>query len=116
MGGGSGHGLADRLVGNVRCFPRPVLLSLRNTFRRQGRLALTLSTLTLADAIFVSVLSVRASTVRTLDDAQAYFNYDVELRLNNPYRAERIRAEVGKAPGVAETEVLSGGPGAASTS
>ncbi len=38
---------------------RPVLLSLRNTFRRKGRLALTLFTLTVAGAIFIAVFNVR---------------------------------------------------------
>ena len=35
---------------------RPLLLSIRNTFRRKGRLALTLFTLVIAGAIFIAVL------------------------------------------------------------
>src|SRR5690606_26342917 len=40
---------------------RPARLALRNTFRRRGRLIRTLIPLTLGGALFMSVLSVRAS-------------------------------------------------------
>ena len=55
--------LADEPLGAGRCacLSRPLLLSLRNTFRRKGRLALTLATLTLAGAIFIGVFSIRSS-------------------------------------------------------
>ncbi len=49
-------------------FSRPTLLSLRNTFRRRGRLALTLATLILGGAIFIGVFSVRDSLLFTLDN------------------------------------------------
>jgi len=106
--GVSGHGLIDRVVTNIRVLPRPILISLRNTFRRKGRLALTLSTLTLGGAIFVAVLSVWQSTTKTLDDALAYFNYDVEVNLERPYRSEEIRAVLAQIPGVADAEILGG--------
>ena len=48
--------------------PGPTLLSLRNTFRRKGRLALTLATLILGGAIFIAVFSVRESVFKTLDN------------------------------------------------
>ena len=54
-----GKGRIDRLIERVRFLSRPMLLSLRNTFRRKGRLALTLTTLTLSGLIFVAVFSVR---------------------------------------------------------
>lgn len=46
---------------------RPARLSLRNTFRRRGRLIRTLIPLILGGALFMSVLSVRASLFRTLE-------------------------------------------------
>jgi putative ABC transport system permease protein len=49
------HALGKR---NIH-IPRPLLISLRNTFRRKGRLALTLFTLTMAGAIFIAVFNVR---------------------------------------------------------
>jgi putative ABC transport system permease protein len=69
-----GSGLIDRLLAGTnlwfarRVLMRPLLLSLRNTFRDKGRLALTLMTLAMAGAIFIGVFSVRASLYRTIDD------------------------------------------------
>jgi putative ABC transport system permease protein len=42
-------------------FPRPFILSLRNTFRRRSRLLLTLFTLTMGGAIFIAVFNVRVT-------------------------------------------------------
>ncbi|HUX87783.1 MAG TPA: FtsX-like permease family protein [Chloroflexota bacterium] len=104
----AGRGLIDRVVGSIHGLSRPLLISLRNTFRRKGRLALTLSTLTLGGAIFIAVLSVWQSTTKTLDDALAYFNYDVEVTLNRAYRAEQVQTVAELVPGVADSEVLAG--------
>ncbi len=101
-----GTGWLDRLLAGansafaLRVFSRPLLLSLRNTFRRKGRLALTLVTLTLAGAIFISVFSVRASMSRTLDDAIRLYQFDVEADFTRPRRVERIERETLRVPGV----------------
>lgn len=71
----------DRFLARFQMFPRPVLLSFRNTFRQKGRLALTLATLTLAGAIFATVFTVRNSLFATLGDALAYENYSVAIDL-----------------------------------
>jgi putative ABC transport system permease protein len=102
-----GHSTADRLVLGLRHIipmQRPQQISLRNTFRRKGRLALTLITLSLASAIFISIFSVRASLVQTLDDALAYFDYDVQIIFDRSYRTERIVREAIGLPGVAGVE------------
>ena len=99
-----GKGRIDRLVEMVRGVSRPVVLSLRNTFRRKGRLALTLSTLTLGGAIFVGVLSLQASLMKTLDAVLEYWRYDVEVTFAQPYRIDRILDEAKQVPGVAAAE------------
>ncbi len=88
----------------MRGLSRPLLLSLRNTFRRKGRLLLTLSTLVLGGAIFIAVLSVHASLLNTLDQALAYWGYDIEVRLARPYRIEQIEEEALRVPGVTGAE------------
>jgi putative ABC transport system permease protein len=85
-----GTDLVDRLVEQVRGLPRPLLLSLRNTFRRKGRLALTLVTLTLVGTIFLSVVVVRASMQRTVDDIYGHYRWDVLVSFERPYRVERL--------------------------
>jgi putative ABC transport system permease protein len=98
-GGGSfGHGFIDRLLERVRGVSRPTLLSLRNTFRRKGRLALTLTTLTLGGATFMAVFSVRESTAVTLDEALQYFNYDFQVGFRRLYRSDHLEKEALRVP------------------
>jgi len=99
-----GEGLIDRLLERVRGFSRPMLISLRNTFRQKGRLTLTLTTLTLASAIFIAVFSVRSSLLLTLDDAISYWNYDLSLNLSRPYRVTYMEREALTVPGVVAAE------------
>ena len=80
--------LKQRLASIVvleRWLSRPFLLSIRNTFRRKERLMLTLGTLTLASAIFISVFTVRDSLNRTLAISLRYWRYDVEVNLRSTY-------------------------------
>lgn len=95
-----GTGALDRLLEHIRFLSRPVLLSLRNTFRRKGRLALTLTTLTLAGAIFIGVFSVRDSLLGTLDGLMSTWQYDLQVTLSRPHRMEQIESEAMRVPGV----------------
>ncbi|HEV2358800.1 MAG TPA: ABC transporter permease [bacterium] len=83
---------------------RPVVLSVRNTARRTGRLMLTLATLTLAGAIFMSVVTVRASTARTVNAVFGQWSGDVWVLLEQPYRIDRLQHEAQRLPGVVGTE------------
>ncbi len=104
-----GTSMIDRLLNRVQGLSRPVLLSLRNTFRRKGRLTLTLVTLTLGGAIFISVFSVQDSITRTLDELfAALIRYDVQVEFANEYRVDRIEQEALRVPGVVEAETWSG--------
>ena len=84
---------------------RSLLLSLRNTFRSKGRLTLTLITLTLAGAIFISVFSVRASLFRTIEDLTRWQLFDSTVTFTRPYRTDKIEQEALRVPGVAQTDV-----------
>ncbi len=106
-----GTGLIDRLLVAFQYVAllrhrvsRPLLVSLRNTFRRKGRLALTLITLVLAGSIFIAVFSVRASLMDTIDMWMDYFQYDVAVLFNRDYRVERLIQETLKVPAVEEAE------------
>ncbi|RIK56381.1 MAG: ABC transporter permease [Chloroflexi bacterium] len=102
-----GHSLIDRAIVGLRfIFPmgRPMQISLRNTFRRKSRLALTLITLSLASTIFIAIFSIRASLQQTLDDALSYFDYDVQVIFDRSYRTDRIRAQLETLPGIDRTE------------
>lgn len=85
-------------------FHRPLLLSLRNTFRRKGRLIRTLVVLILGGAVFISVLTVRASLYHTLDDTVETKRYDIELRLARTYRNREVVPKMLEVPGVVGLE------------
>jgi len=97
-------GILDRIIESVPGTSRPLLLSLRNTFRRKGRLALMLATLTLGGAIFIAVLTVRESFLVTLDQAYRFWGYDVEVDLNQTYRTDFLQQEALSVPGVVGAE------------
>ncbi len=83
---------------------RPILLSLRNTFRRKGRLGLTIFTLTTAGAIFIAVFNVRTSMGDFMDQIGQHFRADITLSFHQPYPISRIEQVVESVPGVIAVE------------
>ena len=84
--------------------PRPFVISLRNTFRRKGRLALTLFTLTMGGAIFISVFNVRATLHDYIGQIGKYFRADVTLDFDRAYRSDEIEQLAYQIPGVRHVE------------
>lgn len=97
-------GKVDQFLERIRTLPRPFLLSWRNLFRRKGRLVLTLTTLSLSGALFVTVASARASLLNTLDNAYIYRKYDLRVDLSRPYRAGKIEREALNIAGLVKVE------------
>jgi putative ABC transport system permease protein len=103
-----GHTRIDRTLQHMRGRSRPLLLSLRNTFRRKARLVLTLATLTLGGAIVIAVFSVRASLLATLDEFTRYLNYDISADFEGAHSADTIERIALSVPGVAAAESWGG--------
>lgn len=97
-----------RWLAKVRGLSRPLLISLRNTFRRRGRLLLTLATLTLGGAIFVATFNVRFSIEKYIDQLGHYFLADVNVSFSQPYRMSRVKQDLLQVPGVKSVEGWSG--------
>jgi putative ABC transport system permease protein len=102
--GGFGALGFDVILARLRGVARPLLLSIRNTFRQRGRLLITLATLAAGGGMFVAAVSVRASMVSAVDDAFSYRPYDVDVRLARPYRAEQVESVIGGVEGVVHAE------------
>ncbi len=94
------HALARRGIH----IPRPLLISLRNTFRRRGRLILTLFTLTMGGAIFIGVFNVRVTLFDYIDAIGKYFKADVTVSFDRPYRLEKVEMAGMQYPGVTQVE------------
>lgn len=99
-----GRSRLDRLLQEIRGPSRPTLLSIRNTFRRKARLALTMLALMLGGAVFMSVFTLRASLLATLDDTLRYFNYDAQVQLTVPARTPILVRTAESIPGVVAAE------------
>jgi putative ABC transport system permease protein len=97
-----GRGWLDRsmMAGSLtERLPRPVLLSLRNTFRRKGRLVLTLGALTLGGAIFISIMSVQASLKNSMEDLVPY-RFDLSVIFDRPQDALQVERLALESPNV----------------
>jgi putative ABC transport system permease protein len=95
----------DRSISRaVLWISRPVRLSIRNAFRRRVRLTLTLITLVLAGAIFISVYNLWATFDQNIEAAQGYFLADINVGFNRYYRYEEVAPIARSVPGVASAE------------
>jgi putative ABC transport system permease protein len=97
-------GPIDRFLQRLRGVSRPTLISLRNTFRRKGRLTLTLFTLTLGGAVFIATFNVQRSLTSYIDRIGSYFLADVNLSLTGYERISEIQDILAEVPGVTKVE------------
>jgi putative ABC transport system permease protein len=107
-----GTSFIDRVLQRVRGMSRPLMISLRNTFRRKTRLILTLTTLTLAGTTFITIFSVRDSMLSTLEETLALWNFDMQITFEKDNRIveiDRIAAEI---PGIEAVESWASGSAA----
>ena len=81
-----GVGLIDRVLSHFRRLPPLVALTVGNTFRKKGRLAMTLVSLVGGGAIFMMVMGVQASMVNTFDKFLETYNFDIIAEFEQPQR------------------------------
>jgi len=89
---------------NSVLIPRPIRISLRNTFRRKTRLGLTLFTLVLGGAVFIGVYNLWASFDKVIEDIQGYFLADINVSFGRAYRFEEVAEMAQGIPGVTGAE------------
>lgn len=95
----------EEKVGRNSIFiPRPIRISLRNTFRRKARLGLTLFTLVLGGAVFIAVYNLWASFDKTIEDIQGYFLADINIAFDRGYRFDKVANIAQSIPGVVSAE------------
>ena len=91
-----------------RWISRPILLSFRNTFRKRGRLLLTIFTLTVAGAVFIAVFNVRDSMGSLMDQLMQHFLGDVTVDFSQPYPVSQVERTLLAIPGIESVEGWSG--------
>jgi putative ABC transport system permease protein len=85
-------------------FPRPVLISLRNTVRKKARLTLTLFALVFGGAIFIAVLNLWLSFGQAIRDVEGYFVSDINFTFTGTYFLSDVNAITMKNPSVTGLE------------
>lgn len=104
-GGRYGSGQIDRLLGRIHGLPRMMTLSLRNTFRRSGRVALTQIVLITAGAIFMMVVSTQYSFTEMVDEAWRSLGFDALIVFEKPQRIEEVLPIIEAQPNVEKVEM-----------
>ena len=99
-----GQSRIDLLLGRLRGLGRPLMLSLRNTFRRRERLVLTLATLIMGGAVFMAALNVASAWGMTIDRAFSYQRFNIEIVLGQPYSTDFVEETLEDVSGVVEVE------------
>ncbi len=94
----------DIVLARLSGLPRPALISVRNTFRRKIRLLVTVFTLTMAGAFFISIVNVRYGLIGDIDELLALANYDIQYYLTEPVDSTGLERRITSFPGVAVVE------------
>jgi putative ABC transport system permease protein len=94
----------DRMLSGVGGMLRPLLLAIRNSFRRRTRLVLTVATLAMGGLVFMSALNIRASMIQTLDRLFRSKKFDLSVSLANRYPIATIERAIRKTPGIRRAE------------
>lgn len=100
----SGTNIVDRVMAKLGGFYRPALVAIRNTFRKKTRLAITLSTLTIAGMVFISVVNVRSGLLANIDDMLHMAQFDIQMSLAQFYQMDAIERRVVSSPYIKEIE------------
>jgi len=89
-------------------FPRPFLLSLRNTFRRKGRLIFTMLIVAVGGTGFIVAMNIYASMYNTVDKKINSISYDIQVKFDRPQPSKSIESFISEIPGVAKVEAWGG--------
>ncbi len=104
LGDNFGASILDRLLGQAQSITGPWILSMGNVLRNKRRVFLTLGTLILGGAVFIGVISVKASADKTVAELGQAYNFDVEVQFSRPYRTEQVARQALQVPGVETVE------------
>lgn len=75
----------------IKGLSRPLLLSIRNTFRKRGRVILTIGTLAVGGSTFIAAFNIGASITRTIEVIGETLPFDIEMSLARPVAQETVQ-------------------------
>jgi ABC-type transport system, involved in lipoprotein release, permease component len=98
----------DTVPKMIRFLPRPLLLSLRNTFRRRGRLIYTMLVMAAGGMGFIVAMNIYSSMYNTVDVKINSISYDIQVTFDIPQKIEVIENTINAIPGVIKAEAWGG--------
>ncbi len=101
-------GNAGTLLRRAPGVTRPLLLSLRNAFRKRQRMVLTLITLATGGAVYLGAVNLRASVIASVDTLFGTQRFDMVVRLVGRHEPDSIRRIAEAVGGVLNVEAWSG--------
>lgn len=99
---------SDKAAGLIRFLPRPFLLSLRNTFRKKGRLIFTLLVMAVGGTGFITAMNIYSSMYHTVDEKLDAFHYDIEVSFEKDLKIDQIEKELKNISGIVDAEAWGG--------
>jgi putative ABC transport system permease protein len=99
-----GSSVFDRMLAGTGGKSRPLLLAIRNSFRRRTRLSLTVMTLAAGGIFFMSAINVRASLIQTIDHWFDSMKYDLTVAFGDAHPSDQIERAIKNTPGVIRSE------------
>lgn len=98
----------ERFIAGIKRFTRPIKIALRNVFWNKVRLILTLVTIALGGAVFISVFNVRVSFNKYIDQLSHYFLADLNITLSEPRRISEVEETLYSSSEIKYVEAWSG--------
>ena len=102
----TGAGPIERGLSRLRRLPPLMVMTASNAFRHKGRLVMTLVALVFGGAIFMMVITVRASMFGFFDDFLETYRFNIMIGFERPQRIESTETLVGSLPGIEYAEML----------
>jgi len=98
--------LINRILGPLGTISMPVAFSIRNVFREQMRLILTLTALSIGGTTFMAVVGTRGALNQGFDDllTENNFNISINYQLDGSTLVNNVEDSVKGIPGVAAVE------------
>jgi len=107
-----GAGLFEAILGRIRLFNDVTTLSFRNVFRNRSRLAMTLLLLAAGGCLFMTALNTSKAWTASLERMYRHRLYDLEVRLNQPFSADKLVSRLRTVAGVRDVEAWGTSPAA----
>ena len=104
----AGKSKFDHFLAGIKRLSRPNLIAVRSVFRNKGRLILTLITLSLGGAVFISVFNVQVSFTNYITQLSHYFLADLNISLSAPERVQKIEKLLYSNPDIQYVEAWNG--------